>query len=426
MAQILKKNILSIVCGVVVLLAIAAYFLFVQGLYTGDGGLQAKAEERRSKYNQLNELITKSRKLPVVELETTEAADLTVFPTTEVIKLGTQITDRLKSQSDRIEALATDMNRRESLLRNFFPNPDDPQKFRFRDRYEIYMSRDLPALLQASAPPSEQDVIEAREKLWVEKYQDRIITVNNQEANREAIDAEYEEKIQGLLEQLERQTARRFRMYIEKDAINKNPRVASQDSPPTEDLWYAQTALWVQTDVAAAIAAFNDRELRNLPATEHNILNAPVKHLLKLDVPQGVDQFIAKSTTEEGAHPGAPDYKLSPTGRNSNKLYDVVRFTLVCKADTRYVTRFLQELGRGRFITVHKVNLTAVDTSLAKQDGFVYGTNPVVQVQLSGEALLFRKWTKPLVPKSVQKHLPQFEDAAPAPAEPAAETAAAQ
>ena len=151
-----------------------------------------------------------------------------------------------------------------------------------------------------------------------------------------------------------------------------------------------------------------------------------MKHLINLQVPQGVDQYIAKAITgaEGESAPGQPDYTLSPTGRNSNALYDVVKFTMVVKMDARYVARFVQELGRGKFLTVHKVNFTAVDNAQAKADGFVYGTAPIVQVQLAGEALLMRKWTKPLVPDTAKKNLPQFDQ--PAAGEPAAQTAAAQ
>ena len=429
MAQILKKNILSIVCGVVILGAIIAYFLFVTDLYEGSDGLKAAASQRRAKYEQLQGLITKSRTLPVVELNSTEAKPLEIFPIPNAVKAGELVTKQLQEQSRQIGAMATAMNRKEPLIPGIFPTPTDPQKFRYRDRYEVYMTKDIPAMLNATTPPSEADVQKAREGLWRAKYADRIIKVNDREVNREQVDRDYLEEVQGLLEELERQAAQKHRMYIEAEAINKNPHVASQTAPQTDELWYAQTALWVQTEVVQAIAGFNDRELKAIskdPA-DHNIMNAPIKHLILLQVPQGVDQYIAKAATAEGATPGAPDYDLSPTGRNSNSLYDVVKFNLVIKADARYVARMMHELGRGRFITIHKVNLTAVDNAVAKSDGFVYGSAPIVQVQITGESLLMREWTKPLVPEPVKKHLPQFEEPAkPAEEPPPAETAAAQ
>ena len=427
MAQILKKNILSIVCGVVVLLAIVAYFVFVTGLYTGEQGLEAKAKERQAKYDQLQGLITKSRTLPVVDLgSNATAATLDVFPVREVIEKGTEITKQLKEQSKKIEDIATEINQRKPLLPRFFPNPSDADKYNYRDAYKRHMTVEIPAILNAVQPPTEKDVQDAREKLWREKFADQIVVVNGREV-REMVDKAYTEAIQTLLEELEYKTALTHRMYIESEAINQNAGVLAEGTPPTDQIFYAQTALWVQDDLAAAIAGFNERtfnELR-LPPNQRNIMNAPVKHLINMQVPQGVDQFIAKTMTgAEGETPqGQPDYTLSPTGRNSNSLYDVVKFTMVVKMDARYVTRFIQELGRGKFITVHKVNYTGVDNAQAKADGFVYGTAPIVQVQLNGESLLFRKWVKPLVPDTVKKNLPQFEAAA---EEAPAQTAAAQ
>jgi hypothetical protein len=413
MAQILKKNILSIVCGVVVLLAVVAYFVFVTGLYTGADGLEAKAKERQAKYDQLQALVTKQRTLPVTDLSSgSTPVPLEVFPVREVIDKGTEITKQLKEQSAKIEQIATEINQRQPLLPRFFPSPSDAEKYRFRDAYKKHMTYEIPELLHAVQPPTEKDVQEAREKLWRDKYADQIVVVNGREV-REMVDKAYTDEIQGLLEDLERKTALTHRMYIEADAINQNSGVLAEGTPPTDQIFYAQTATWVQDDLAASIAGFNERTFNELklPAKERNIMNAPVKHLINMQVPQGVDQFIAKTMTgAEGETPqGQPDYTLSPTGRNSNSLYDVVKFTMVVKMDARYMTRFIQELGRGKFITVHKVNYTAVDNAQAKADGFVYGTAPIVQVQLNGESLLFRKWVKPLVPDTVKKNLPQFD-----------------
>jgi hypothetical protein len=428
MAQLLKKNILSVICGVVVILAVVAYFVFVTGLYTGSDGLEAKAKERQSKYDQLQGLITKQRTLPVVELNSTSTPrQLEVFPTKEVIEVGTGITKQLQDQSKQIVEIARQYNQRPPLMANFFPNPTDPQKYRFRDAYKIHMTQELPKILQAAAPPTEADVQEAREKLWRDKYADLIITVNGREANRELIDRQYTDEIEGLLEKLEREVALKHRMYIETEAINKNELVLSEGTPPTDQMWYAQTATWIQDDLVQAIAGFNDRELQKFKPNERNIMNAPVKHLINLQVPQGIDQYIAKSANTQEGEPGQgqTDYNLSPTGRNSSALYDVVKFTMVVKMDARFVARYIQELGRGKFLTVHKVNFTAVDNAQAKADGFVYGNAPIVQVQLAGEALLMRSWTKPLVPDKVKPNLPLFDQPA-GEGEKPAQTAVAQ
>jgi len=163
------------------------------------------------------------RHLPIVELNNSSTpTPLEVFPTIPVIKKGSEITEQLKTQSAQIEEIATQMNQRRPLLPGFFPNPTDPQKYRFRDAYEKHMTKELPAILNAATPPTETDLQKAREELWKLKFAERIITVNGVERNREQVDREYLEEVQNLLEKLEREVARKHWMYIESEAINKN------------------------------------------------------------------------------------------------------------------------------------------------------------------------------------------------------------
>src|SRR4051794_16596684 len=111
MKQLLKKNILSVICGVVVVLAIVAYFVFVTGLYTGSNGLEADAKQRKSNYDTHSPLHAKRRTLPVVEMNSPSTPHpLDVSPTTPVIEVGTGITKQLKDQSSQIVEIARQYN----------------------------------------------------------------------------------------------------------------------------------------------------------------------------------------------------------------------------------------------------------------------------------------------------------------------------
>jgi hypothetical protein len=175
----------------------------------------------------------------------------------------------------------------------------------------------------------------------------------------------------------------------------------------------------VQQDVAASMAALNDRVLKALPEGDRNIINAPVKHIVTIDVPQDIAQFvrsIPKSGGEETvAVSTGPDYSVSPTGRTSGPIYDVVKFTLVVKMDAAYVPALIQELSRGKFITTHKLDISSVDSQLARDEGFFYGPNPIVKATITGEALLLRNWTTKLMPDAVKKEMPGADAPASAP-----------
>lgn len=396
--DIVKKNILSIICGVVAIAAVVVYFVWVSGSLYPD--LESQAKARQSNYDTLVNLMGKQRNLPVVDLKSSEAVPLPAYPTIPVIEKARQVTSKLTGQSKQIMSVAVKMNQRPPLVPAVFPKPNDTTKFAFRDAYAVFVTEQLPARLNAAKPPTLEDVAQAEQKLWDEKYAAKIHWIDGREANREVVDQEYLAEVGNLRETLQRQTAETHKVYLDETAITTNTALwKTEASPPTPQVWYAQTALWVQTDIIDSIAALN----RNAKS----ILDAPVKHVVTVDVPQGAEQFFRiTDTSQEGLAAGMEDFMSSPTGRTSGSLYDVIKFTLTVKLDARYVAALVQELSRGKFITIHKIDTTSVDTTLARDDGFFYGTSPVVQATMTGEALLLREWTNKLVPEVVKKDLP--------------------
>lgn len=418
MMPIIKKNILSILCGVVVLIAVIAYFAFVRGMFYGDDGLQKAADERKAQYDQLAGLLGKQRTLPVVSLTSTEPIPLPAYPTLPVIQAGEQVTKDLQAQAKRMLALAAEKNRKQPLVPGVFPKPDDIRKASFRDAYDVWVNTTIPQVLTAANPPTEEDVAAREEKLWEEKYAKKIYYVDNVEQNRQTVDQEYLAEIEGLREKMDREIAEQYMVYLDPGAFTTNMDVYRVErSPDTRQVWYTQTAVWVQEEIARSIAALNAN------AKAKNITQAPVKHIVRADVPPGPEQYIrpaqAAAAAEESAAaatPAGPDYTFTPTGRVCNEKYDVVKFTLVVKMDAQFVPALVQELSREKFITTHKVDLTSVDAQLAREDGFFYGANPVVQATITGEALLLREWTLKLMPDVIKKEMP---GAAPAEAVPA-------
>ena len=408
MKDILKKNILSIICGVVVIAAVVVHFVYVSG--TLHPQLEAAANARKSQYETLNNLLNKQRTLPVIELKTSDPVALPVFPTLPVIEHAKQVTGQLTGQAKQILALAVQMNRHEPLVQGVFPKPSDTAKLMFRDVYTKYVGEGIKERLAAANPPTVEDVARAEQKLWDDKYANQIYYVNGVEANREVVDQQYLAEVENLRQKLERETAEKHRVYLDQTAITTSQALQEGTaSPPDAQVWYAQMALWVQTDLVDSIAALNDRVLKGKSQDQKdwNIINAPVKHVLSVSVPQGAEMYFRiTDTTQEGLAAGAQDFMSSPTGRTSGPVYDVIKWTLVVKMDARYVPALVQELARGKFITVHKIDTSSVDTSLARTEGFYYGEAPMVQATLTGEALMLRDWTLKLVPEVVKKDLP--------------------
>jgi len=408
MMPIIKKNILSIVCGVLVIAAVVVYFVWVNGSLYPD--LQASVNTRKSQYETLNNLLGKTRNLPVIELKTTQAVPLPCFPTTEVIQQAKQVTTKLTGQSAQILKMATELNKHKPLIDGVFntPKPSDTAKLLFRDEYYKYVTNRIPEMLNAARPPSEDDVADREEKLWNEKYAKMIYYVNGAEANREQVDQQYMAEIAGLRQQIEKERAEKNTVYLDQTAVTTNQQLwKTEASPPDAQVWYSQMALWVQGDLLDSIKSLNERVLKTKPENQRNIVNAPVKHIVSVDVPQGAEMYFRISDTSiEGLQAGTQDFMSSPTGRTSGPIYDVIKFTLIVKMDAHYLPTLIQDLARGKFITVHKLDTTTVDPNLARDEGFYYGESPIVQATITGEALMLRDWTLKLVREVVKKRLP--------------------
>jgi len=125
-----------------------------------------------------------------------------------------------------------------------------------------------------------------------------------------------------------------------------------------------------------------------------------------------------------GVGSAGKEYQSSLTGRTSNSLFDVrpVEVKLVASADR--VPAIFDALARRNFMTVLDVDLRPADPFAAAAAGFIYGSEPIVELTLLLETVWLREWTLPLMPKQVREHLkipatpaPGGEDGASPPAE---------
>jgi len=79
-------------------------------------------------------------------------------------------------------------------------------------------------------------------------------------------------------------------------------------------------------------------------------------------------------------------------------------------ADAQRFQTFMTNLTKGKFITILRVDVQAVDRQRIEQNaGYYYGRQPVVRLQLKCETVFFRNLMvhpdHPLMPVNVQKLL---------------------
>lgn len=422
--EIVKKHILSVICGVIALVALVLAFWPLGSMKET---AQTELDKRASRYQQLQTLRTKQRHLPVLDISTSEAPLLPGFPSDSAIKKAEQLAEKLRSEKNAVIAAAEAMNQREPLVPQSLPNAVQNTAFEFKERYLKTIAA-FPKFMAGGQPPVAADIDAAKVSLWETQYKPKIIVQNGvldpiSEADQKKA---FDRAVLDLPEKEKYQRAEQIKVYLGPEAIQASSGIttAGGQAPSRKSIWYAQLTLWVQTDIANAIATAN--------AKAASVVSAPVKQWISLRVdpyrregaavaagggmggmggfggfPGGPGGFGAPPAPAAAATPGstgALKFDLSPTGRVCNPLYDVVPFNLVVDVQATQVAAFLQELGRNRLIATTSVNMVPLNGNimLASPNNFVYGPDPVVRVTIAAESLYLRSWTEKLMPEEVK------------------------
>ncbi len=411
--EIVKKNLLSIICGVIALLAIAAIPLFIR---SQQKSLEAKLNDRVATFQKLHDLQAKPRRQPVVTVDPNATVpDLPGFPGPKVIESGKAAIAKVQAQSVQLEKLATDMNKHELLVPGSLPTPSDP--FAFQRKYEEELDQNIPKLLVSITPPTQQEIeaqkVELRKKIEAGAQRDEKGKI----LFEDAVQSDIAKQLGELPDNMRKNAASQYKMYMNRNtALDHSPSMASGNSGmsqvPPEEIWLAQLGLWIQQDVAKAIAEAN--------GSSASVATSPVKELVEIEIPHGREVYATPGSSGAPSPTGATasavatngptdalpkDFAVSPTGRVCNGVFDVVHFTVCMNVDATQVNKVIQQLQHGRLLTVYWSDITVVNSVEKQQEGYFYGPVPVVTLTLKCEELFMRNWTRPLMPQSIKQHL---------------------
>jgi len=433
-----KKNVISLICAVVALLAVAATFYPLGDMQST---LQQQSDEKAHLSDTLGAFL-KERKRPVNSLETTDYGRLDGLPNAATIKLGKEAAQVWKDYGTKTIAELIDMNKSAHPLMQTDELPVfnlDSDSFKFPQLYLAVLSVD-PAVsgvavkdakpspeskllidnndlnlqnnvLHGGKPPAQADEDAAEKALWNDKYEVRIVEQNGKRVNEPDLLVEYNAEKKDLPLKLKKDLAKKYKCYVDPTAFNVYNPIATDPhrAPAPDEVWYCQTQVWVDRDLCEAVAQMN--------SSSTNVLDAPVKRVLSVNNVEFTSMYVKKPAATgapgqptppvvpggAGAEsaPIVPDYTVSPTGRYCNPMYDVVKFNLCVDVDASKVNEFIETLSRNNFMTVTSESDFAVDTLAEFERGYLYGNVPVVRLQLTGESLFFRGWTAPGNPTNV-------------------------
>lgn len=523
---VMKKNALSISLGVAALVALVVTWLVINPMIND---LDKQAEERAARQEKAESLLTQSR--PNVQVSLSSAADqerpLNMFPTRAVIENGKRTIEQVERQASSVLEAAVEANRQVPLLQDDYDTAaeawplertrDDLARDEYQRAYREYLNADdlfmdgryppssLPGLINATRPPSQDEVAQA-----METREARMQAQEPTDESGNVLAEDFEERLTAakanLATQMKFARAREHLFYLDANTETSGLDVhelAEAEQPTAEDVFGAQMELWVQENVLDNLYRANFTAVQSLTEEEQNLLNAPVKHILGIEVHGLLESDEMESRPRQGQPPqnggmGPEDYygeymggegmmdpsMMDPglmggaeggfeggqnrgtnrpnrsnntrrsdqeggatglsgparaggtgTGEDDDTLpevdlpndpsadvnrqfaysmtgrlphtpvYDLMRFNLRLRCEAAAVPYVLNQLQAGSLITVLNVDVRTVDLALAASQGYVYGDEPVVELDLQGEMVFLRSWTAALMPTSIKDAL---------------------
>ncbi len=475
--EIVKKNLLSIICGAASLIALLAALVWPIPGHRDD--LDKQVQKSLGQLQEVQKINGRKFQKPIVDINDTQNESyLTVFPNPRIIDdarkavvgLRAQVQEIVKAAGERCAHYYDKLLFPEALPRQFAhaQTPDEGAMINFRDAYEKKLA-EFRNQLNAARPPTQNDIMLERDARW-EAFRDgqredglpRLLKKPDGTNNEPELRLEFDEKQAPLIPaQVKTRVAQNCTVYLCDRTAEKVPvgfagggagtvvtgldhceqsgnlpglpAQGNVKSPDYIGVWTAQVAIWVQQDVVEAIEQTNRMTAdpvvlqsagpnAKLAALKVPVTRAIVKRLVRIEAPRG---YITRYGPGEGPLPmnaplntvqqpnpvgtgGAPqdpvmdaapaaaaelvprNFARSCTGRVSNHLYDVVHFTVVVDIDAARYQYFLANLTNGKLITILETGMKALDLERAQERGFVYGSNPVIQLKLKCETIFMR------------------------------------
>ncbi|MGN6367329.1 MAG: hypothetical protein ACTHN5_03620 [Phycisphaerae bacterium] len=451
-----KKNLVPLICGVVVLLFIGAYFWPI-------GAWQAKLQADMA------------GRAAVIQQAQSAVGTITIpggatfnHATYEprIIEAGAKAVDNMDQAAKQLVSRAGDQNRsgrvltaqefrakypRSTINNNatevpilgYDPEPNylpvmttgvlaNPQ--RFKNHYVALLNRWNTALVGTDKVPGIPPTQTEMQMGFEREQQARMLPAQTggMFAGGGGAPAQDPQAQQKYERQQITARAASVKMYVDNMALQHRDWWAGAAAPDESRMFHALVDCWFMKDVVRSILDVNQGS--------RNVGESPIKRLEAIRVgvgPGGTTGggqmtgalFLAQG--QAGQVPGVPavpagqDFTRTMTGRVDNDQYDVCLMEVIVDMDPAYQNKFLDALYRqNNGYTVLNIKTLVVDPFDATGNGYLYGNTQVVRLDIIVEGLLYRSWTVPIMPDPIRASLgipllpPPGTPAAPAPGAP--------
>lgn len=382
----LKQHLFLIVCGVVAAASIGF----------GAIGL-AKMSTITSRMNASEALLMQLQQATSAREGATNTA---------AIEAAEAVVRKCRANLEKIREQAEVLNRREPLVPDIFPKPKrSVLAYSFRTAYANAIDR-LPDRLSGGFIPSSVDIENWKMALQEQIRQGKLnVGAGGSVEDAVRVDPAARASID---------RARSIRCYIDAGSFDIHELYHKTEQPSLDQMWAAQTSLWIQQDIVETIAAMNEAAARKLPASEPAcVLNLPVKRIVGIAVGDFIARTPSKSARTAGAERASKGATVRPPPEDPREVFtrrvptsrrDIVYFRLWVVVDVREVLNFIAELSEKNLYTPIDVEMREVERADDFR-GYLYGPDPVVDLQVAFEACFLSRIYRDLIPEVVQDRI---------------------
>lgn len=441
----IKGNTLTVISLVVVVLALG----LLGWIWMQERSFEERLAAREQVINRIDSYMRRSVDIPPEQPDDPAETipDVTINPAAN--EAVAHLYEQMGREYEGIFNMAVQINKtgHELLAEGLFPAPNDPAlpiqaQVRYRDAFEAM-------LRPATQEPTVLPRLNAGEPVTKERVEREMAQVeadyrggNSQGGGAASVSDEEQQRMvrdkRARFADLLRERAESIHLYAATNPSSQefpfNAQALPQDaSPELFQLWEGQLELWIQQDIAQAIAQAN-----NTQDPSSSVLDAPVKRLISVSVLPGYvglhntggitikEEGRTSSTSPgyaqnvggvseypppAGGMTGSPDERVSdnfyvgPSGRVSNGLYDVRHARLVIMADVQRLPELFEQISRVNFMTILETRIVDVDEYEELQNNYFYGAGDIAQVELLIETIWLRDWTAKLMPSQVRQYV---------------------
>lgn len=448
--KFVKQNLTLVIVGAVILLAIISIFYPTGSL---KAGLQQTMQERLGSESSIQRLKNNEIKIPGVE------QPYKGVPSDKMVEAKKKAIDYMKDQSAKVVGVGARLNKQGRVddkgvplfmgqpQPGYLPKAEAPP-MAFKDVYATI----FPMLVQQmtgtdkvpSTPPSDQELRASFDEMQRQR-----------EANRPAGAAPLANDARQYADYQRNQIMTRastLQMYVDNPALQQRAWISADTAPSEQNIFEGIVDSWIQGDIVRAIEQTNKEAFQKANGTK-SVATAAVKRLMRITVgneaqvsrlgyfdalqtavagtnviptsgnpgtnlfyiPVAAQGADAAAAAAAGNQPNTPDFMRNLTGRASGSEFDVVLLQVCVDIDPNWLNRFIDQIYRQNMgYTVLNLRLKTVDPLSRSSMGFVYGESQVVEAEITIEALLFREWTRPIMPEKIRTALGLPAEEAPA------------